>query len=274
MQSDLKGIFSDICRGYSEGTFRGKKIYFKHLTVLDRAALDRVYEDSLARNLDLGLNSREDLLKEAYELGTWSAEKEAALKTAIQTYERFSFSRSKSKNIEAAKGIVEGLKNYEEQIQKIQNEKDLLLVQSAEEFAMEESLERQINISSFADPALTIPFFDQSSFEYLRSESSYDFHTLRNLFVDSLNSISSKTLRLISIQFFFQDIFSIYKEAPNQFFDKPAFMLTELQILLLRLGKYFHGVIELCDGNILKERNDPDVLESYAIIKNNADKEN
>lgn len=273
MLSELKFIFSDICRGCSSSAYKGGTVYFKHLSILDRSVIDAEYQKSFQKNLELGLKTRDVLFQEAAEEGLWSKEKDDALAHSIKLYERLAAGRAKSKSLDAAQGIVEGLRGYEKEIQELQNQKDNLLSQSAEDYAIEESLWYQMYFSSFSDSELTQPYFNKEEFDYLKVSSPMDFYSFRNLFIESLNKIDSKSLRLLSIQHFFQDLFGIFKDSPSLFFNKPAYLLTEFQVLMIRLGKYFSGVIELCDGEILKSREDPDLLESYAIIKNNTSNE-
>lgn len=266
---DSKNLLVRIFKGSFSFSFKGREIYFKHPSILDRAAVDSFYEAALKRNLEIGLSSREDLLKDAYENSIWTPEKENELANKRKVYKRTADTRATAKSIEASLGVNKALERMEKEMLPLLCEKEDIFRNSAEEIANDETIEEQVFLFSFSDENCTKPLFSEGERDYFRVEDPMDFNLLRNGYIECVNNVTNKVLRALAVKYFFQELFSLYKDSPYLFFNKPSFELTEYQISLLSWGSYFNNVLEMCGEAPADMREDPDYLESWAIVGKN-----
>ena len=79
-QSVLKRILRDVARGYSVTHYKEKRIYVKHLGIIDQVDIDDYRDEHYTRAKKRGIPTEKEVLKLLIETDEWSEQNEKDLK--------------------------------------------------------------------------------------------------------------------------------------------------------------------------------------------------
>ena len=75
-QSVLKRILRDVVRGHSLASYREKRIYVKHLGIIDQVDIDDYRDEHYAKAKKRGIPTEKEILELLIENKVWSKEEE------------------------------------------------------------------------------------------------------------------------------------------------------------------------------------------------------
>ena len=80
-QSILKRILRDVARGFSVSYYQEKRIYVKHLGIIDQVDIDDYREEHYERAKKRGVPTQQEALEILFENGDWTKEEEEEIET-------------------------------------------------------------------------------------------------------------------------------------------------------------------------------------------------
>lgn len=260
-------IFRDIIRGYSECEILGKKLYLKHLTAHDQVDLDDVYELYKKQAIKRGIETEEEILERVFEEGLWSEENEKELKDL----KNFGKQIAKNKQELVLKSQIDAqnkaLKENQEKINVLQNQKQALLNSSAEAYASKRSNDYYIIQSFFCDINLEKKYFEvEKDFNELYIEELKEYISAYN---DIFTSFEELEIQKMILQDFYY-IYFPFSDDTVGFFGKPVCQLTYNQLKLIVYTKIFKNIFEKHTHIPEKIRKDPLALMDYGNVSDEA----
>jgi hypothetical protein len=234
------------------------------------AEVDDVYDESLVRARNNGLESREEKLKRAIENGEWSVSKDKSLESYQSDISRLYAAKSNLQNRKHLFSLTEEITLLEKSWADLLTEKHGITHGCAEDFADNLSNQHQIFISIYKDEALKNRMYSNEEFEYLDSDEYLDVLILCR---KSMQELSTDTIRKLSSSLFFQEAFSLLTDITD-FFQKPVYNLSFYQVKLLKYGSHFKSILTEFGSPPSEYFGDPDKLEEwYYIRKSGLEKE-
>ena len=259
--------YREICQGKSEAIFRGEKIIFRHQSIFDQCLVEeeRRYWNEWSKNH--GADDKNSSLAKAIIRGDWTTERESNFHAALEELRRMWSRRGKAKKIV---DIASHVRSFHETIKMMQDEIDseAVLRSMVTQDCYETQTERRcldykiLLLSERPDGSL---FFEKDDLEYI---GDGELVVLRNLYSDKVLRFDDEYFEKLAVSSFFRDIFENYAKSPGDFFGKPAPDLTVFQISLLRQAKRFNKVMEIAYDAPDDFYDNPVMLETYAIVKN------
>lgn len=263
-QAEIKRIYKDVCHGYSCGNLNNDAVFFKHLTPIDYLEVEETYQERLKEAEELGMLKFQDRLTEIIDLGLWPEEEENRIKAIQKNIDQMEIGKLRSIDYSTIKDTEKIIEEYKNEIYQIEFRRAALIGQTAEWFANNASLDKRIELSFYSDPYLKQRAFSSEEIEYMSKEGADKASELLGFFDERF---SSKNLRILSVQPFFQSVFSLC--GPLEFFGKKGYELSNYEINLSNYGEYFKKLLKDCAGLDYESRCDPDKIEAFVIEKNN-----
>jgi len=257
----LRRIFLEICAGYSEAKLQGRTIYFKHLGDAEQADLDEFEENWRARIVGLKTPTKDEKIKLAHKEGTWTEKQETAYNRKIKDLQMFQSIKKNWSSVKQIDDYFEDLRVMRAEIIVDSMPRTQAIGLCAEENASFNTYSQEINLASFADKDLTIPFF--TDYDYIDDATAAALHNAYYDKVSFLRSDGFKLIKQISCQDFFSNKFWLSENA-FYFLNKPLWSLSQLQTFLLSFGKRYVEVLRYCHGAPEHFYEEPEKLECYA----------
>ena len=263
-QAEVKRLYRDICRGYSCGKLDSSTVFFKHLTPIDYLEVEEIYQERLLEAQELGMLKFQDRLTEIIDFGLWPEDEEKRIKSIQRNIDQMEMSKLRAINYSTIKETEKIIEEYKLEIYQIEFRRAAIIGQTAEWFANNASLDKRIEISFYSDESLKQRLFSRDEIEYMEKERADKAINLLNSFD---NELSQQNIRYLSVQPFFQNVFSLC--SPLDFFKKKGYELTNYQINLASYAEYFKKWLKDCAGMDYESKCDPDKIEAFVIEKNN-----
>jgi hypothetical protein len=258
MSYNIKQIYRDICRGYSEVSWSGP-VFVRHLDTIEmNEVLNKIEDYKNHAIVNLGLKTEDQLTKELIESGDWPVLKERSIKSCDEDIENLELSKKSINNEGQINDIYDAIEEYKEKKRSLLTEKYSMIKMSAELYAHKLGREYMAEISCYRDRGFTQPI---GSLEYENTE-----HLLNSLL--SID-VSSDKLKEIAIQPFFFSLFTLSEDIYN-FFGKPLYSLTYNQVNLLRCAKTYAQIAYETSDVPDKYASVPDKLIMWHILKKNS----
>jgi hypothetical protein len=262
----LKKAFREICLGYSPFTINGENLYFKHLTTFDKIRCDEFENKALNTAIRLGRKSEKELLDKAKSDGVWSDKDERR----IVSYRKDISTMSKKKLESIWEDQIiqnqEAIDEYTKDLNDLLDRKSQLLKNSAESFSQQEYMINYIIESVYRDEGLKTQFWSNDEEKrHLDFKAISNYYNIYNMVFEKF---SNTNIKKIAISNYLQDPLSVTSD-PYFFFRKEACMLSDLQIKLIRYGNYYKDILAESYDAPEEDRDDPDLLEEWFILKRN-----
>lgn len=267
-QRNLRIIFSEILSGYSHTQDNHKDIFIRHLKSVNLHVVDWVYEfylqKAIAEKVPTKLEREEFLIKEEI----WSKDKNDKIdelkKLVSDLNDNYSMEYLKSKR----ENLLKNIKEIEQDIDKLESEKNLLIGHVAETYAHKKSNEEYVKISFFKDKDFKIPLFTEEEFNELDEN---ELNKLTRIYNKRTEHFNSSNLKKISICNFFLNTFYLCNDSVFEFYGKPVVDLTMYQAEIFGYGRYFKSIISEFGEKIPKSlMNSPDQLMNWIDCNKNA----
>jgi len=269
---DLKRIFADVLRGYSEMTcslYKDVPLYIKHINIYDNVNTDSLYEKCLDKAVTQGLPTEDKQKEYLQEQDLWTEKQEREMGQKEIYIKNLKNTKSKMYLKSQIDEMKEEINEEEEQLFRMLKKRSELMGFTAEKYAFKTSNELFIQKALYKDPKCTELLLSMEDFNYLTDKdlskiaSEYNSHT-KFLNVDSLKKIS--------LMSFFCNYFYLCDDNPQIFYGKPVVDLTFYQAEMFTYGRYFKNLAQDSKATPPDEiRNDPDKLIEFYEARKNAD---
>ena len=169
--SVLKRILRDVAQGYSISHFRDKRIYIRHLGLIDQVDIDDVKDQYYQNALKRGIPKKQEVLDKLKEEGDWTDAEE----NEIKRQEAFIEQLQKNKTQLVLKTQIDQqnktIQETRTKINKLQEKKKSLLGVNAEDYSDKRANDYYIIKSFYSDKDLKKRVFeDESDFNELYAD--------------------------------------------------------------------------------------------------------
>jgi len=266
---ELRILFSEIIKGFSSALYKEKKLYLKHLNVLDSSELD--FQKSKFHDLAIskGLYSYEE--KEDYIIkeNLWSKDKDKEIGDLKSLLSNLKLTKSKLFKQSDIDNIKNQIELEEKKLKSLLFLKNQLMGLTAEEYSVKKTNEYFIYFSLYNDENLNQKFFSEVDYEDLLEEEIDELTNIYNLRIDRFSNLN---LKRIGLSPFFLNLYNIANENPRDLYGKPIVDLTYYQIEIFHHARYFKNILSDSKHKPPKEIfDDPDALIEWVESSKNAD---
>jgi hypothetical protein len=237
----VKKLYKDIINEYSTLKLEDKTFYLKHSTELDLANVYEKYIEFFDKSKNIGILEEKDKLNLLHEKNIWSKQKE---EKRIKIKNEINLNIDTKKKLIIAsqqKEIDSKIKNLEQELVDIENERNELLGITAEEYSTRKSNEYLIYLTFCKNENLDKYFESEEDFFNLEIE---DLIKCAQLYQNFNSLFSVRNLKKIAVSSFFMNMFFLSENNPYTFFGKPLSKLTYNQINLFTLARGYKYNLE------------------------------
>lgn len=264
----LRRAFADVCRGYSAAPYKSSLIYVRHLSHLEHCGYEEIEQAFQREAISKGAQTEVEKLADIIRRGLWSQDKEDEIARQKDTIVRFEDGK---KNLV----VPSMIRRHGEQTKGERDKLNKMLVARAEQIGMTAELFAQQRLNDhyilnniFVDPQLNTLLFEPSSFEDLSDSEIDEVVTVYNT---ATEPCSDANLRLLAVQDFFINYYSLCGDSLSDFFGRPISQMTYYMVRLGSIARYFRSIMEHTDLSKLsvEKRGDPDAIEQASISQRN-----
>ena len=258
--------FGQIYKEIVSGTSPLKTSYIKHYDHCLLYDLEKIYTEEFQRVQKAGAKSEKELISEAIKSGKWDARKEKEVESINRDSLQMENSKKKIYTESQIDSIEEILDEYKRRKEEIYKERYLITNSSAENHANQISREKQILLTLYSDKEFNNFTFSEEEFDYL---NELQFRTIFYEYHNKLSSFSWDSLKKLSLEAFFVNLYSLCGENKFNFFGKPVVELTYFQANLLKVAQYYTELLLEHPDFPEKYNNHPGKLVSWHYYKMN-----
>lgn len=263
MSDLLKKAFADIAVGYSHGDILGRPCYIRHVSYYNQIDYERKKEFFFNDAKKNGLLTNEERIEQLRKTGEWTEKKDAEIKNTKIIIESLSTTKANAKHPSMIAGLNKQIKQQEEIVSSLENERANLIGLTCEVYAEREINDYYVSTNIFKDVDLKYPLLTDSDVEYI---SNSEIANICVSYSKALEGCSEKNIKKLAMMPFFQKYFSLVGDNYSQFFGKPICNLTFYQVELLIYASQFKNIYVNNDTSSWPKHvfEDPDVLLDYA----------
>ena len=258
--SALKRILRDVTRGFSVTSYKEKRIYVKHLGIIDQVDIDDYREEHYEKAKKRGIPTEKEVIKILFENGEWSEKDEKEIKDKEEFIDKL---------IENKSGMY--LQSQLDNQQKIIDEerqalaekitiRRALLGNTCEEYADKRCIDLYVIRSFYCDGSFAQPVFTQESFDDL---SQGELSNVNGIYSSIFDNFTEENFQKLVIE----DFYSTYLHAcekPIDFFGVPTLELTHYQLRLYTYTNLFKGIFTSGEEIPFKIRKNPQKILDWA----------
>lgn len=264
----LRRTYGEICRGYSETTWKGESVYVAHLTTFDQTEIDGLQDEAFHSAVKRGIKTEAQKVKWLNDKGLWTPKNEDEIKGLRWQIEGMEKTRSKAALKSQIKQIDAQLEADRKQLNKLLTQRASAIGLTAEKAAEQRVQLEYVRASFCKDRELNEYLFTESQMRELSEEDSDE---LLMCYVNTVSRFSVENVRRIAVQGFFVNQFYLCGEQLYYFFGQPIVDLTIYQANLLSYGQYYRNVFS--HHQLPKDiADDPDKIDEYITRATNAKK--
>ena len=251
-------ILFDIVRGYSILEFNKKSYYFKHFSLIEMLSLDEFEKNEFQKAKDSGIQTEQELIDSAINIGSWSIKKEEKIKSLEWTINHSTKALTKITDENQRIGFFQQIEEERRELKGIRDQRLKICGFSAEHLSHRKRFGQMMTLSLYYDEALKKPLKDE------------DIEIVSPLVFSRFSELSEKDniLKAIYLTYFF-DVFITQSNNPLALFKTDFSNLTIFQKNLLSFSKSLLNKIK--NVNIPKEiYGDPVKMFDYEEPKDSA----
>jgi len=253
-------VLKEIVDGYSAYYVGDKKRYVKHQSLSDVVDFELVYDNHYERAKKRGLPPEEEILAQLEKDEIWSQKDEIEIEK--QTFYLESLRKNKT-NLYLKSAISQmnkQIKEGEEKLEKMIEEKNSLTSNSCENYALNRANDFYMFSSFFKDTEMREPLYTQEEFENI--DASAITHLVRT-YNEFHSKFSETSIQALVLQDFYKIYYS-FSESCADFFGMPIVRLTNFQLNLIIYTRVFKNIFEQHDDIPDKIKKDPAALLDFA----------
>lgn len=240
-KSKLRLIFADLIRGFSvKNDPKFGNIYLKHLSILESAEIDYLYEVYFQKAREAKCPTEEEQIVHLKKEELWTDKDDSDIRQLEEYLEGLRKTHTQVLAGLDKESIKNRIKTEEEKLLVVKNKKSGLIGSTAESFANKKINEFYIFNSLYKDPEFKLHLFSDEDFNDLSDE---ELGYLLGSYNEKFKLFNQNSLQRIALSNFFLNLFYISKENPHTFYGKPIVNLTFLQTELFSHGLYFKNLL-------------------------------
>ena len=269
---DLKIVFNDVLRGYTEisSDILSEGVhYIKHLSIFDNVQTDKLYDTCYQKAKAMGLPTEEEQKVYLNKEKLWTAAQDRELEDMRLYVSNLRTTKSKLYLKSQIEPLNDEIEEGEQKIEKLFQDKMNLIGYTAEGYASKRSNEIYIQKAIFKDKNFKSISIEDDEFNHITDKQ------LTQLTVDYNKSTEFLTLdniKKISLMPFFCNYYYLCDDNPMTFYGRPVVDLSFFQAELFAFGRYFKNLVQESKAQPPDEiRNDPDKLIEFYEMRKNAE---
>lgn len=256
----LKVAIFEIINGYSKiDTLHYRNIYIKHFSLMDVAEVNNQYNESYIEALKRGLPTSEQQIQAAVKEGDWTEEKEKLLKEIPSEIANQKLTLSRVFLSKVRENISSQIKELELKLSKLEHHRAHVIGYCAETYASNKTNEFYVYYA-FRKKNLKNLYFTKKHFEELEQEELNDLVAIHNTYTQKFEY---QEIKHMAISVSFMNMIAVAGEDVYSFYGKPVVQLTNRQIDIYRLGRYYRQLLTQTEGIPEDISQDPDRLVDF-----------
>lgn len=273
--SDTHNALSDILLGYSvcldySAVLNHKIVYIKHFTPLDIAKINNSKDFFLNLARKEGLSTREEREKYIIDQELWDSEKDKEINTQKNFIDRLRLTKKNLMIEEQVNQINQQIKESNDKIHKLENEKESLLGMTVESFASKKINELYVKNSLYSDVEFHNKILDDETFEYL--DDSKLIEIVKTYNNKMANLLDHKNIKRVSLLDDYFRLFIACNDNAYYLYGRPIIFLTNYQIDIFEFAKHYKNILSQSKTppphDILE---DPDKLDDWFNLNKNTE---
>lgn len=237
---NLKSLYWEIIKGYSNFQLENKIYYVKHMSPEDSGVIELkenfYFNKAKSQNIPTDEQKIEQLIKEnSYD--PKDDKKIIDLKLSISNMKK---TRSKLYLTRDLENIDKQIKESSEELKNLEERKQSLLDTTCEKYTAKRMNEFYIYYSVYDDENCKKHSFTLEEFEEL---DQYELIEFVNKYYELTSKFNNHNLKRIAVSNFFLNYFYLSDDNPYFFFGKPISQLTFYQIELFGYARYFKDLM-------------------------------
>lgn len=255
---NLRKIFVDICRGYSDHLLNDKHIYIRHLSHFDQINIDDKYDIFYSEAKNRGLYTFNDKIKFLESEGLWSKKNQQEIDETQNYLNNLKITKNSLAFKSQIDPINKQIKEAEDKYIKLITNKNNLIGMTCENYANRKIELFYIELLFYSDNELKDKLFHKQEFDNAEEDL---IDKLLSLYSSFVISFSNENIKKISVSNFFTSLLYL-SDNLESFFGKALCNLTFYQSNLLSWGIYYKNISKNNEiPNDIME--DPDKIEEF-----------
>ena len=263
---NFRYLFRDIVQGFSEARWDDKNLFIKHLSTLDQVELEELDEKYFQIAKDRGLPTLEDTEKRLQEEGLWSKADQGKIKEQELYVESLENTRKQLYLKSEIENNISQIKEAQIKLFQLKRKKDDLVGHTCEKYAAGKLNDFYILRSFYEDEQFKAPLFDDESLDELTKSEMHELIYLYNVKIGGLND---ENVQKIILQDFYQPYYPFAENVMN-FYNKPLFYLSLLQVKLIVFTRMFKNIFETHSKIPENIRQEPDKIIDWVNAQDKA----
>lgn len=269
MHSELLSVYADIIKGYSR-IEQNLHAVFKHPGPLEISVLEeeRISFQESAKNQ--GLPTEKEQLEHLEKESLWTKKDEEEIRDLQMMLRGLRDSKEKLALKSQVAIIKDQIAENEKKLQELDNKKRELLGLTIESITNKQANEFFIWYTLFKDATYNEHFLTRYEFNCLSNQELAEIIIAQS---KSVGKFTTQNLKKISLSGYFTNAFYLAEDNPFTFYGKPLIHLSNYQIELFGLGRYYKSLVTQHEGKIPDELyEDPDAFVEWVTTAKNAKK--
>jgi hypothetical protein len=257
---NYRKALKEIINAVSPCRLEDNRRYIKHQSISDVVDFEDVYDEHYAYAQSRGLPTEGSLLEQLKEDGIWLDKDEADIEKqkffieSIQKNKRNLYLQSAIDKVNSQKDEAE------KKLQELQFQKDQLVANCCEKYAINRANDFYMVSSFFKDVKLKKQLFTQEEFEYIEAPR---ITALVRVYNEFHRRFAETAIQNLVLQDFYK-IYYAFSESCFDFFGSPIVQLSNNQLNLIIYTRVFKNIFDMHDDIPEKIRKDPDALLDYS----------
>ncbi len=268
VESNLRIVFRDIARGFSESRAFSCPVFIKHLSamdIIDSENLHAIYLEEAAKE---GMPRTKEIELRLFQEGLWKRSDEDAIAAKISEIDLLRKSIKSLFKPSEKDRVHTQVKEKEKQLLDMRGKKAELIGRTAETVADQKMYDYILRSSFFTDRKLTVPLYSEESFDEIAESELKTVYSEFRAFSDLVNEESVK--KIVTAPFF--NGYYAFLEHPADFYGKSAVELSSIQMTLFIFAKIAKSIIDRNEHMPEEVRKDFDAILDYDDTKQKAEK--
>jgi hypothetical protein len=259
-QSVLKRILRDVSQGYSLTYYQDKRIYVKHVGLIEQIDIDDYREEHYEKAKSRGIPTDAESLELLIENGEWTHDQEKDIKRKSDYIETLIQNKSGlylKSQLDRQEELVEGARK---ELEELLGARQSLIGNTCEQYADKRCIDLYIIKSFYFNAEFTKPVFTQELFDELTQS---ELTVVTKIYDEIFLTFTEENFQKLVIE----DFYNIYMSAcekPIDFFGIPALSLTHYQLKLYSYTTVFKNIFNSGEEVPFAIRKDPQKILDWA----------
>ncbi len=212
----------DISRGFSVLNLKDKNCYFRHFTIGEMLEFDEFQKIEFNRAVKTGIQTEQELIESAIDMGSWSKENEEKIKSLKWMVNQSTKALEKMSDLNQRRVFSSQIEKNRKELEIINQKRSKICSYSAEHLSEQKRCEKMIASALFHDKEFQNPLEEDEKLQ------------LANVVFLKFGELSNKKNLLFAVyKSYFFDVFTAQSRNPLKLFGADFLTLTVFQKNLL-----------------------------------------